>query len=67
MSIILLVKFLLVICFFFYLKGSRIDPAFPYIVFAIANIAVGVLCFLLPETNNLPLPNNIQEAIDMEK
>ncbi|XP_046647945.1 organic cation transporter protein-like [Daphnia pulicaria] len=47
--------------------GSRIDPAFPYIVFAIANIAVGVLCFLLPETNNLPLPNNIQEAIDMEK
>jgi OCT family organic cation transporter-like MFS transporter 4/5 len=66
MSIILLVKFLLVICFF-NLKGSRIDPAFPYIVFAIANIAVGVLCFLLPETNNLPLPNNIQEAIDMEK
>ncbi|EFX66628.1 hypothetical protein DAPPUDRAFT_302495 [Daphnia pulex] len=47
--------------------GSKIDPAFPYIVFAIANIAVGVLCFLLPETNNLPLPNNIQEAIDMEK
>ncbi|EFX66627.1 hypothetical protein DAPPUDRAFT_64502 [Daphnia pulex] len=47
--------------------GSRIDPALPYIIFAIANIAVGVLCFLLPETKNLPLPNNIQEAIDMEK
>jgi OCT family organic cation transporter-like MFS transporter 4/5 len=48
-------------------QGSRIDPAFPYIIFAIANIIVGVLCFLLPETNNIPLPNNIQEAIDMEK
>ena len=48
-------------------QGSRIDPTFPFIIFAIANIIVGVLCFLLPETNNIPLPNNIQEAIDMEK
>ena len=30
-------------------------------------MAAGVLCFLLPETNNLPLPETIQESVDMEK
>ena len=47
--------------------GKKIDPALPYIIFSIVNIIVGVLCLLLPETNHIPLPNTIQEAVEMEK
>ncbi|XP_046458204.1 organic cation transporter protein-like [Daphnia pulex] len=47
--------------------GRKIDPAFPYIIFAIVNVCVGILGLLLPETNHLPLPTTIQEAVDMEK
>ena len=49
------------------LKGRRVDPALPYITFAIFSIAAGALCLLLPETNNKPLPTTIQDAKDMEK
>ena len=47
--------------------GKKINPALPYIIFSTVNIITGLLCLLLPETNNIPLPNTIQEAIDMEK
>ena len=47
--------------------GVKIDPTLPYIIFSVVNITVGVLCLLLPETNHIPLPDTIQEAVDMEK
>jgi len=39
----------------------------PFIIFAIINIAVGLFCVILPETNNLPLPSTIQQAKDLSK
>ena len=45
------------------LQGRQTGPAVPFMVFATVNILVGFMCLLLPETNNLPLPANIQEAV----
>jgi len=53
--------------YLYFLQGRRIDPALPYIIFSIFNIASGLMCYLLPETNHAPLPENIQEAIELEK
>ena len=49
------------------MQGRRINPALPYIIFSAFNIVSGISCFLLPETNDAPLPSNIQEAIELEK
>ena len=49
------------------IKGRRIDPALPYIIFSVINISMGSLTFLLPETTGVPLPMNVKEAVDMEK
>lgn len=49
------------------LQGRKIDPALPFIIFAVVNISVGILCLLLPETNKITLPATVQEAVDMEK
>jgi len=47
--------------------GRNLNPTTPYIIFAIVNISVGLLCLMLPETANLPLPSTIKEAEDIEK
>ena len=43
------------------------NPVVPYIIFAIVNISVGLLCLLLPETGKVELPSTLQDAIDLEK
>jgi len=47
--------------------GREYGPALPFTIFAIINIIAGLICLLLPETNNTPLPSSIQEAKDLSK
>jgi len=42
--------------------GRTLGPEVPFIIFAVINIIVGVVCLILPETNNLPLPATIEQA-----
>ena len=49
------------------LQGREYGPALPFTIFAIINIIAGLICLLLPETNNTPLPSSIQEAKDLSK
>jgi len=47
--------------------GRNVNQATPYIIFAVVNISVGLLCFLLPETGNATLPATIKDAENMNK
>jgi len=47
--------------------GRNVNQATPYIIFAIVNISVGLLCALLPETGNATLPATIKDAENMNK
>jgi len=47
--------------------GRMVNQSMPFIIFAIANIVIGSLCMMLPETSNSPLPTTIKEAEDIEK
>jgi len=47
--------------------GRKQGPEVPFIIFSIVSIIPGIICVTLPETNNLPLPTNIQEAKDLNK
>lgn len=39
----------------------------PFTIFSIMSFLAGVLCFLLPETLNKRLPENLKDAKDLEK
>ena len=50
-----------------FFQGRMVNQSMPFIIFAIANIVIGSLCMMLPETSNSPLPTTIKEAEDIEK
>jgi len=47
--------------------GRKADPNLPYYIFGVVNVAVGSLCWMLPETNKSPLPATIQDAKDIDR
>jgi len=47
--------------------GRTHGAGFPFIVFSVISIASGLICGILPETNNIQLPFNIKEAEDLSK
>ena len=49
-----------------YIQGST-NSAIPYIIFGSINLIAGVLSLLLPETNGIRLPSNMQEAKELER
>lgn len=50
-----------------FLEQGKTNPAFPYLVFGILNIIVGLLSLLLPESKGSPLPSTFAEAVELEK
>jgi len=47
--------------------GRMVDQSVPYIIFAVANIVIGLFCLMLPETSQSQLPTTIIEAEDIER
>ena len=50
-----------------FLQGRMVDQSVPYIIFAVANIVIGLFCLMLPETSQSQLPTTIIEAEDIER
>jgi len=47
--------------------GRNVSQTLPYIIFAGVDIIVGLLCLVLPETVQSPLPATIEDAEDLKK
>lgn len=43
-------------------QGNATDPSVPLVIFGVLSIISALICLKMPETNNQPIPESIDQA-----